>query len=120
MTTIDAKLVKELKEIARRDGWSIQRTKSMLGILKSTPPEQRPALIKTIKERRIMSRRKYKLGKRLTSVAEFDQSTKQFYIIRFGNDLGTRSRKIIISWQYKTIKDYIENGHLFEADEVEA
>ena len=120
MTAIDAKLVKELKEIAHRDGWSTQRTKSMLGILKSTPPEQRPALIKTIKERRIMSRRKYKLGKRLTSVAEFDQSTKQFYIIRFGDALGTRSRKIIIGWQYKTIKDYIENGHLFEADEVEA
>ena len=52
MTTIDAKLVRELKEIARRDGWSTQRTKSMLGILKSTPPENRPALIKVIRERR--------------------------------------------------------------------
>lgn len=52
MTAADAKLVKELKEIARRDGWSTQRIKSMLGILRSTPPENRPALIKVIKERR--------------------------------------------------------------------
>ena len=65
-----------------------------------------------------MTMRKYKLGKRLTSMAEFEQSDKTFFIIRFKDALGTRSRKIIEGWQYKTIKAYIDKGHLFEADEV--
>ena len=52
MTKDDKQHVRELKDIARRDGWSPQRTKSMMGILKSTPAENRAELIRVIKERR--------------------------------------------------------------------
>ena len=52
MTKTDQLLVKELKEIARRDGWSTQRTKSMLGILRSTPEQNRAELLKMIRDRR--------------------------------------------------------------------
>ncbi|MBR3238462.1 MAG: hypothetical protein IKF99_08510 [Oscillospiraceae bacterium] len=52
MTKDDKQHVRELKDIARRDGWSPQRTKSMMGILKHTPAENRAELIKVIKERR--------------------------------------------------------------------
>lgn len=52
MTAADAKLVKELKEIAHRDGWSTQRTKSMLGILKGKSPYQQKEMLRTIRERR--------------------------------------------------------------------
>lgn len=65
-----------------------------------------------------MTRAKYKLGKRLTSIEEFDNSDRAFFIIRFRDALGTRSRTIVEGWQYKTVKAYIEKGHLFEADKV--
>ncbi|MBQ3329961.1 MAG: hypothetical protein IJG87_02155 [Ruminococcus sp.] len=52
MTKDDKQHARDLKDIARRDGWSPQRTKSMLGILKHTPAENRAELIRVIKERR--------------------------------------------------------------------
>ena len=52
MKPVDAKLLRELKIIAYEDGWNRQRTKSMIGILRSTPEENRAQLIKVIKERR--------------------------------------------------------------------
>lgn len=51
MTKDDKQHVRELKNIARRDGWSPQRTKSMLGILKNTPAENRAELIKALQTR---------------------------------------------------------------------
>lgn len=52
MNPLQAKLVRELKTIARRDGWSSQRTKSMLGILKGKSPYQQKEMLRTIRERR--------------------------------------------------------------------
>lgn len=52
MKPADVRLLRELKMIAAQDNWSPQRTKSMIGILKSTPEGNRRQLIAVIRERR--------------------------------------------------------------------
>ena len=52
MKPAKAKIIKALRVIAREDGWSKQRTKSMLGILKNAPDHKCPEILKAVIERR--------------------------------------------------------------------
>ena len=58
---------------------------------------------------------KYKRGKMIESVADFEKSTATFYKVRFGNEERTRHRGFLISWQYHLLKNFIDSRRIFEA-----
>ncbi|MBR6081211.1 MAG: hypothetical protein IKP60_13800 [Treponema sp.] len=57
--------------------------------------------------------RKYKCGERIKSIADFENKSKilDFFVV------GTRTthKAWIESWQYRTLRDFIMNGKLYEA-----
>ena len=63
-----------------------------------------------------MSGRKYKQGRQICSISEFDQSEKRFFIVRFGKTQKTTHRSFLISWQYRTLMNFIIRGDVFEAE----
>ena len=65
-----------------------------------------------------MSKKKYKQGKQICSIADFDNSDRDYFIIRFGNKPQTKHRSFLISWQYRTLSQFIERGRVFEADKI--
>ena len=58
---------------------------------------------------------KYKRGKMIKSVSDFEKSTATWYRVRFGNEERTRHRGFLISWQYQLLERFIKNGSIFEA-----
>jgi hypothetical protein len=61
--------------------------------------------------------RKYKRGKLIESMADFEKSDKDFFIVYFGcTNPKTRHKAFLISWQYRVLKDFIDKGWVFEAD----
>ena len=62
-----------------------------------------------------MSKRKYKKGKQINSIAEFEQSSCEFFIWNY----ATRHRSILQSLQYRTLKGIITHGYLYEAKKIE-
>lgn len=62
-----------------------------------------------------MSKPKYKIGKKIESVAEFEKSTCTFFKV------GTKTTHIawIESWQYRLLKEAIKKGILFETESIE-
>ena len=58
---------------------------------------------------------KYKRGKMIESVADFEKSTATWYIVRFGDEERTRNRGFLISWQYFLLKRFIDRRWIFEA-----
>lgn len=65
-----------------------------------------------------MTQPKYKIGKQIHSVAEFEQSDCTFFKVRFGNNLKTIHRGFLISWQYRTLLIWIERGGVYEAESI--
>lgn len=61
-----------------------------------------------------MSKAKYKKGKRIRTISEFDQSPCLWYKFRD----KTVHRSFLISWQYRTLLNAINSGFIFECDEV--
>lgn len=67
-----------------------------------------------------MSKRKYFRGKRLLSVSDFDQSESLYFLVDFGSKSPkTVHRAFLISWQYRTLMNFIVNGRIWEAMENE-
>ena len=61
--------------------------------------------------------RKYKRGKQIKTVGEFEQSNATFFWVLFGqNTERTVHRAFLISWQYHTLELFIKRGWVFEAD----
>ena len=64
-----------------------------------------------------MSDAKYKRGKQINTISDFDQSEKLYYIVYFGPTCPrTRHRSFLISWQYRTLLDFIQKGWIWEAE----
>lgn len=63
-----------------------------------------------------MSKRMYKQGKKIYSMADFENSKSMFYIVYFGNKRCTKHRSFLISWQYRILSNFITNGLVYEAD----
>lgn len=63
-----------------------------------------------------MTPRKYKKGKMIRTVAEFSKSGSTFYIVRFGFQEMTKHRAFLISWQYRTLERFINDGNVYEAE----
>ena len=61
-----------------------------------------------------MSKAKYKQGKQICSISEFDQSEKLW----FKWDGRTVHRSMLMSQQYRTLLNWIIKGFIFECDEV--
>jgi len=62
-----------------------------------------------------MSERKYSQGKPIRSMAEFEQYDGIFFVVKFGNGSRTMHRTFLISWQYRSLKKFIDQGCVFEA-----
>ena len=64
-----------------------------------------------------MSKSKYKQGKQICSMADFENSECRYFKVKFGNRIQTKHRGFLISWQYRTLKLFIDGGLVFEAQE---
>ena len=62
-----------------------------------------------------MSKSKYKQGKQICSIADFEKSECLYFKVKFGNKIQTKHRAFLISWQYRTLKMFIDRGWVFEA-----
>lgn len=66
-----------------------------------------------------MAKRKYKRGKPITSMADFENSNCTYFRVYFGcTNPQTKHRGFLISWQYRTLKQFIDRGWVFEAEEI--
>lgn len=63
--------------------------------------------------------RKYKSGKLIQTVADFENSKCDFFMVTFGNRTTPRHRAFLISWQYRTLKNFIDRGWIYEADSMQ-
>ena len=61
-------------------------------------------------------KRKYKRGKQIKSVGEFEQSNATFFRVRFGEKEKTIHYGFLESWQYHTLSLFIYRGCVFEAE----
>ena len=61
-----------------------------------------------------MSKPKYKQGKQICSMADFEKSECLYFKVKFGNKIQTKHRAFLISWQYRTLKMFIDRGWVFE------
>ena len=59
---------------------------------------------------------KYKKGKKIESVADFEKSNSLWYRVVFGNNERTKHRGFLESWQYHTLDLFIRNGWVYEAE----
>ena len=62
---------------------------------------------------------KYKRGKRIKSVGDFEKSKSLWYKVLFGNYERTRHRGFLESWQYHTLDMFIRSGCVFEAEVID-
>ena len=63
-----------------------------------------------------MTQKKYKRGRQICSMGDFEQSESKYFIIYFGSTCPrTRHRGFLISWQYRVLKNFIDRGHVWEA-----
>lgn len=57
---------------------------------------------------------KYKRGKQIRSMCDFEHSNANWYKVLFGEE-RTKHRGFLESWQYHTLEMFIKNGRVFEA-----
>lgn len=57
---------------------------------------------------------KYTKGKKIRTIADFDKSKSEMFVVHLGKDM-TRSRGFLISWQYRVLESHINKGNVFEA-----
>ena len=63
-----------------------------------------------------MSKPKYKRGKQIKSMADFEKSGSTWFRVLFGMKERTKHRSFLISWQYHTLEMFIRAGRVFEAE----
>lgn len=67
-----------------------------------------------------MSKPKYKQGRRITGIDDFDKCDSLFYKVCFGNNtVKTIHRSFLISWSYRLLHDFIQLGRVYEGDPIE-
>lgn len=60
---------------------------------------------------------KYKKGRKIESVGDFEKSQATYFRVRFGENEKTLHRSFIESWQYHTLYVYIHyGGRIYEAE----
>ena len=63
--------------------------------------------------------RKYKRGKQIKSVGEFENSKSDFFIVLYGPKEKTTHRGWMISWQYHFMYWTIKQGRVYEANLID-
>lgn len=58
----------------------------------------------------------FKLGKQIHSMVDFEKSKCDYFMLRSVIGFSLVNRLLVISWQYQTLKDYIDSGCVFETD----
>ena len=66
-----------------------------------------------------MSKPKYKQGKLIKSISDFDKNKSEFYRVDFGKNTRTIHRSFLISWTYRTLENFINRGGIHEAEMTE-
>ena len=63
-----------------------------------------------------MSERKYIRSREITSMADFERSDSTWFIVYYGpTHPKTTHRGFLVSWQYGTLKKFIDRGWIWEA-----
>lgn len=62
--------------------------------------------------------RKYKKDKLVESVAEFEESKKEWFVVQYGKNSKTTHRAFLESWQYHVLKIFIDNKRIYEAERI--
>lgn len=66
-----------------------------------------------------MSKKQYKRGKQICTISDFDESPSRYYIVYFGStNPQTKHRSFLMSWQYRTLLNFIIKGYVFEANRI--
>ena len=65
-----------------------------------------------------MSKRKYKRGRAIRRIEDFEYCPSEFYIVKFGKTDKTLHYSFLISWQYRTLKKFIELRCVFAAERI--
>lgn len=60
---------------------------------------------------------RYKRGKKIVSVGDFEKSPSIYFRVRFGKDERTIHRGFLASWQYHTLHSFIHGGCIYEAEQ---
>lgn len=63
--------------------------------------------------------RKFRQGKQITSLNDFENYTGDWFSVQFGRTLKATHRGFLISWQYRQLKKFIDNGWVFETERIE-
>lgn len=64
-----------------------------------------------------MSKPKYKKGKQIRSIADFEESKAKYYKVEFGDkNVRTIHMSFLISWQYWMLRKFIKSGRIWEAE----
>ncbi len=67
-----------------------------------------------------MAKRKYKRGKLIESIADFEKSRSTYFIVLFGqNKERTIHWAFLVSWQYYTLSLFVRARRVYEADLIE-
>ena len=68
-----------------------------------------------------MSKPKYKDGKQIKTILQFERSTCDWYRLHHMGPKRTKTvhRAFLISWQYQFLKNFINKGWIYEAKLVE-
>lgn len=60
---------------------------------------------------------KYRKGKQVASMSDFDEGNNKMYVIELGKPV-TKHRSFLESQQYRTLRKWIEQNRIYEAVEV--
>ena len=57
---------------------------------------------------------KYARGKQIKTIQQFENSLCTYFRVKFGDREKTVHRSFLISWQYRTLKQFIHRGQIYE------
>ncbi len=66
-----------------------------------------------------MSKRKYRTAYQFFTMAAFADYKGTYFIVRFGKNLKTVHRGFLESWQYRTLKRFVENGWVYASERID-
>ena len=62
---------------------------------------------------------KYKKGKKIESISDFENSHSLWYRVIFGANERTKHRSFLESWQYHTLDVFVRRGWVYEAELIQ-
>ena len=65
-----------------------------------------------------MSKRKYKAAYPFMTMTGFANYQGTYFVVKFGKNLKTVHRSFLESWQYRLLKQFVENGRIYAAERI--